>query len=56
MAKTVVRVGTDRIGAVRQRFQLLNPRTKIWTKRGPDSQFLDGKKDGRPFKGVRKEL
>jgi hypothetical protein len=54
MAKNGV-PGKGRIGAVRQRSQLLNPRTKIWTKRGPDGQFMGGKRDGRPFKGVRKE-
>jgi hypothetical protein len=44
-----------RIGAVRQRSQVLNPRTKHWTKRGPDGRFMDGKADEKPFKGVRKE-
>ena len=29
--------------------------TGIWTKRGPNGQFMDGKQDGTPFKGVRKE-
>ena len=47
--------GKGRVGAVRQRSQTLNPVTKTWTKRGPDGQFMDGKKDGTPFKGVRKE-
>lgn len=44
-----------RNGAVRQRSQTLNPKTNIWTKRGPDGKFMDGKADGTPFKGVRKE-
>ena len=47
--------GKGRVGAVRQRSQGYNPLTKTWTKRGPDGQFMDGKKDGTPFKGVRKE-
>lgn len=45
----------SRIGAVRQRSQTLNPLTRVWTKRGPNGQFMDGKANGRPFKGVRKE-
>lgn len=47
--------GGGRIGAVRQRSQTRNPLTKTWTKRGADGKFMDGKKDGTPFKGVRKE-
>jgi hypothetical protein len=45
----------SRVGAVRQRSQAYNPKTATWTKRGPDSQFMDGKSDDAPFKGVRKE-
>lgn len=44
-----------RNGMVRQRSQVLNPKTGIWTKRGPNGQFMDGKQDGTPFKGVKKE-
>lgn len=44
-----------RNGMVRQRSQVLNPKTGIWIKRGPNGQFMDGKKNGTPFKGVRKE-
>ena len=45
-----------RIGAVKGRSQVYNPRTKTWTKRDDgNGQFMDGKKDGNPFKGVRKE-
>lgn len=44
-----------RNGAVRNRTQVLNPKTNIWTKRGPDGKFMDGKADGDPFKGVTKE-
>ena len=45
-----------RKGAVRNRSQVLNPKTEIWTKRDRENgQFMDGKSDGEPFKGVRKE-
>ena len=44
-----------RIGAVKQRSQVVNPRTGLSVKRGPDGRFMDVKKTGGPFKGVRKE-
>jgi len=45
-----------RHGAVRGRSQIQNPTTGIWTKRNAENgQFMDGKVDGQPFKGVRKE-
>lgn len=45
-----------RHGAVKERSQVLNPKTEIWTKRDTNTgQFMDGKADGKPFKGVRKE-
>lgn len=45
-----------RRGAVCKRSQVLNPKTEIWTKREAQSgQFMDGKADSTPFKGVRKE-
>ena len=45
-----------RNGAVRDRFQVFNPKTEVWTKRDTDTgRFMDQKKDGTPFKGVRKE-
>lgn len=45
-----------RNGAVRDRSQVRNPVTKQWVKRNADNgQFMDVKKDGTPFKGVRKE-
>jgi hypothetical protein len=47
--------GRGRVGAVKGRSQTYNPTTRAWTKRGPDGRFMDGKKDGQPFKGVRKE-
>ncbi|MEC5387745.1 hypothetical protein VVD49_18575 [Uliginosibacterium sp. H3] len=56
MAKNLP-VGDDaRRGAVRDRSQVFNPRTETWTKRDTDTgQFMDQKKNGEPFKGVRKE-
>jgi len=45
-----------RIGAVRNRSQVFNPKTKRWTKRDSETgRFMDQKQDGQPFKGVRKE-
>ncbi len=45
-----------RRGAVKQRSQVQNPKTGIWTKRDSTTgKFMDGKADGTPFKGVRKE-
>lgn len=45
-----------RHGAVRKRTQTLNPKTELWTKRDADTgRFMAVKKDGTPFKGVRKE-
>ncbi|MEO0042783.1 MAG: hypothetical protein RL329_2231 [Bacteroidota bacterium] len=45
-----------RIGAVKKRSQVLNPKTETWTKRNAETgQFIAGKADGKPFKSVRKE-
>lgn len=45
-----------RNGAVTGRSQSFNPVTESWTKRDTDTgRFMDGKQDGTPFKGVRKE-
>lgn len=45
-----------RSGAVRDRSQVFNPVTQQWVKRDADTgRFMDVKKDGEPFKGVRKE-
>ncbi|MFE7174686.1 hypothetical protein [Streptomyces sp. NPDC057616] len=44
-----------RHGSVKGRSQALNPLTRIWTKRGSDGRFMDGKASGSPFKGVRRE-
>lgn len=48
--------GGGRIGPVTGRSQTRNPKTGTWTKRDTSTgQFMDGKKDGTPFKGVRRE-
>lgn len=48
--------GNGRVGAVRGRSQVHNPKTGVWTKRDTGSgKFMDGKTTGGPFKGVRKE-
>ncbi|GAB3920231.1 hypothetical protein [Mucilaginibacter myungsuensis] len=45
-----------RNGAVRDRSQTFNPNTQQWVKRDTETgRFMDVKKDGDPFKGVRKE-
>lgn len=45
-----------RNGAIRDRSQVRNPVTNQWVKRNADNgRFMDVKKDGTPFKGVRKE-
>lgn len=48
--------GPGRIGMVRDRSQTHNPVTNQWVKRDTETgKFMDVKKDGTPFKGVRKE-
>lgn len=45
-----------RIGAVKERSQVYNPKTETWVKRDSNTgQFMDQKANGEPFKGVRKE-
>lgn len=45
-----------RVGAVKKRSQVFNPRMETWTKRDVKTgRFMDQKADGEPFKGVRKE-
>ena len=45
-----------RNGAVRERSQTYNPKTKQWVKRDTDTgRFIDVNKNGQPHKGVRKE-
>ena len=52
-----VTVGDNaRVGAVRDRSQVFNPQTEVWTKRDATTgRFMDQKADGDPFKGVRKD-
>ena len=47
----------SRKGAVRQRSQVKNPKTNLWTKRDTETgKFMDVKtSNNKPFKGVRKE-
>lgn len=43
-------------GAIRDRSQVFNPHTGTWTKRDSDTgHFMDPKKDGAAFKGIREE-
>ncbi|PIC03813.1 hypothetical protein CS060_13095 [Anoxybacillus flavithermus] len=45
-----------RIGAVKNRSQVYNPKTHSWVKRGEDGRFINVKTSSNsPFKGVRKE-
>ena len=45
-----------RIGAVKQRSQVLNPKTNLYVKRDTETgKFMDVKTSGGKFKGVRKE-
>jgi hypothetical protein len=45
-----------RRGAVRDRSQTYNPKTEQWVKRDRgDGRFMDVKRDGTRFKGVRRE-
>jgi hypothetical protein len=56
MAKNPPIGDNARRGAVRDRSQVFNPQNDAWTKRDTgNGRFMDQKKDGDPFKGVRKE-
>jgi len=56
MATNPPKGDNHRNGAVRQRSQTHNPVTDQWVKRDANTgKFMDVKKDGNPFKGVRKE-
>lgn len=56
MAKNPPTGDGHRIGAIKQRSQVFNPRTGLYVKRNAENyQFMDVKQDGTPFKGVRKE-
>jgi hypothetical protein len=55
MAKNGAR-GSGRIGAVKSRSQVKNPKTGLWVKRDTsDGRFVAAKKSGGSFKGVRRE-
>jgi hypothetical protein len=46
----------SRIGAVKQRTQVFNPKTGLYVKRDVKTgQFMDVKTTGGKFKGIRKE-
>lgn len=46
----------SRKGAVKDRSQVQNPKTGLWTKRDANTgKFMDTKTTGGKFKGVRKE-
>jgi hypothetical protein len=45
-----------RKGSVDQRTQVYNKHIERWIKRAPDGTFMDVKSDGKPFKGVAKEV
>lgn len=47
----------SRKGAVKQRSQVMNPKTGLWIKRDAESgKFMDVKtSSNKPFRGVRKE-
>jgi hypothetical protein len=56
MAKNGKTGDGHRNGAVKDRSQTHNPKNDKWTKRDSDTgQFIDQKKDNKPFKGVTKE-
>lgn len=56
MATNPPKGDNHRNGAVRERSQTHNPNTDQWVKRDANTgKFMDVKKDGTPFKGVRKE-
>lgn len=56
MATNPPKGDNHRNGAVRKRSQFLNLKTNQYTKRNTDTgRIIDVKKDGTPFKGVRKE-
>ena len=47
--------GAGRVGAVKERDQVYNPKNDRWVKRDTDTgKFMDQKHDTKPFKGVSK--
>lgn len=56
MAKNKPYGDGHREGQVTGRSQVKNPQNGNWVKRDTETgRFIDQKKDGEPFKGVRKE-
>jgi hypothetical protein len=56
MAKNKPYGDNARNGVVKNRSQVVNPKTGNYTKRDTETgRFMDQKQDGKPFKGVRKE-
>ena len=56
MAKNKPAGDDARVGAVKERSQVLNPKTGKFVKRdSATGEFMDQKADDQPFKGVRKE-
>lgn len=56
MAKNPPKGDGHRHGAVKNRSQIQNPKTGLYTKRDRDTgRFMDVKSDGTKFKGVRRE-
>ena len=50
------RKGAGRVGSVKGRTQTRNPRTGLWSKRDTSTgKFVEAKKSGGTFKGVRRE-
>lgn len=49
-------VDSVRIGAVKDRSQIFDPKTGLWVKRDSQTRlFIDVKENGKVFKGIRKE-
>ena len=46
--------GPGKVGAVKNRDQVYNPKNDKWTKRDDSGKFMDQKQDDKPFKGVAK--
>lgn len=56
MAKNKPYGDNRRIGQVKDRSQVYNPKTERYVKRDTDTgRFIDQKADEKPFKGIRKE-
>jgi len=56
MAKNPPAGDNRRQGSIKDRSQVLNPKTELWTKRNTETgRFINVKEDGEKFKGVRRE-